>query len=172
ALEAQRLPGGVVPEHYALTLTPELHAAAFSGDETIDVFLVAPSKKITLNAAELKIISVQESHSEVIRVVTKGGGQREFSGTMPGKFVRQDGYVLLSATDEQATFLFPKELPAGKVSLTIHYTGVLNNKLRGFYLSKTKTRNYAVTQFEPTDARRAYPSFDEPALKATYDISL
>jgi aminopeptidase N/puromycin-sensitive aminopeptidase len=86
--------------------------------------------------------------------------------------VRQDGYVLLDATNEQATFLFPNELPAGRVSLAIHYSGVLNDKLRGFYLSKTKTRNYAVTQFEPTDARRAYPGFDEPALKATYDIAL
>ena len=61
------------------------------------------------------------------------------------------------AANEQATFTFPNELPAGKVSLAIQYTGILNDKLRGFYLSKTKTRNYAVTQFEPTDARRALP---------------
>ena len=79
--------------------------------------------------------------------------------------------LLLDAAKEQATFTFANELPAGKVSLAIQYTGVLNDKLRGFYLSKTKTRNYAVTQFEPTDARRAYPSFDEPALKATYDVT-
>jgi aminopeptidase N/puromycin-sensitive aminopeptidase len=171
AAQAQRLPAGVLPEHYALTLTPDLHGATFRGDETIDVFLVAPSKKVTLNAAELKFVSVQETHSEVIRVVTKGG-QNEYARTIPGKLVRQDGYVLLDAAEEQVTFLFPKELPAGKVSLAIQYTGVLNDKLRGFYLSKTKTRNYAVTQFEPTDARRAYPSFDEPALKATYDVSL
>ena len=63
-------------------------------------------------------------------------------------------------------------MPAGEVTLEIAYTGILNDKLRGFYLSKSKTRSYGVTQFEATDARRAFPCFDEPALKATFDISL
>ncbi len=58
------------------------------------------------------------------------------------------------------------------LSCQVAFTGVLNDKLRGFYLSKTKARNYAVTQFESTDARRAFPCFDEPALKATFDVSL
>ena len=57
-------------------------------------------------------------------------------------------------------------------AIKIRYTGILNDELRGFYLSKTARRNYAVTQFEATDARRAFPCFDEPAFKATYDISL
>ena len=73
---------------------------------------------------------------------------------------------------EQATLAFPQTLPAGKLTLNIEYTGILNNELRGFYLSKTAKRNYAVTQFEATDARRAFPSFDEPAFKATFDIQL
>jgi len=174
ASQAQRLSSNVHPEHYSLSLTPDLQAATFTGEETIDVVLDAPTKSITLNAAEIKFISVQETHSDKVRVVTKSGAgsQNEFAGTIPGKPVTQDGFVLLHAEDEQATFTFPNELAAGKVTLAIRYTGILNDKLRGFYLSKTKARNYAVTQFESTDARRAFPSFDEPALKATFDIAL
>ena len=143
---AQRLPTDAHPEAYILTLTPNLKTATFTGEESIDIILDHPSKTVTLNAAEINFLSVK-------------------SGS-------QTAEVSLDPDQEQATFTFPEALPAGKATLTIRYTGILNDKLRGFYLSKTARRNYAVTQFEPTDARRAYPSFDEPALKATYDITL
>ncbi len=90
--------------------------------------------------------------------------------TAAGK--QQKAAVSLDAQKEQATLTFPEKLPAGKATLSIAFTGILNNELRGFYLSKTARRNYAVTQFESTDARRAFPSFDEPAFKATYDVTL
>ena len=80
---------------------------------------------------------------------------------------QQTGTVSLDAEKQQATFTFPNTVPAGNATIKIHYTGILNNELRGFYLSKTARRNYAVTQFEATDARRAFPCFDEPAFKAT-----
>src|SRR6185503_20717030 len=73
---------------------------------------------------------------------------------------------------QQATLTVPAGLQAGPAAIHINFTGILNDKLRGFYLAKTKLRNYAITQFESTDARRAFPSFDEPALKATFDIVL
>ena len=149
--EAQRLPKTVLPEHYTLALTPDLKTATFTGDETIDVTLTEASKTITLNAAEIAFKTV---------TATAGAG------------AASTAVVSLDAQKQQATFTFPAELPAGKVKLAIAYTGILNDKLRGFYLSKTAKRNYAVTQFESTDARRAFPSFDEPAFKATYDISL
>ncbi|MGA2085157.1 MAG: M1 family metallopeptidase [Terracidiphilus sp.] len=147
---AQRLPSTVRPEHYTLTLTPDLKAATFSGVETIDLDLAEPTDRITLNAAEIAFQSV---------TVTANGRQ-------------QTATVALDKDKEQAAFTFPEKLPAGKATLSIAYTGILNNELRGFYLSKTARRNYAVTQFEPTDARRAFPSFDEPAFKASYDVSL
>ena len=172
-VQAQRLPAGVHPEHYGLTVTPDLKAASFSGDETIDVLLDAPSKRITLNAAELKFGEVK---AYVLPVAAysygKLGSQPRPLNPVEADRHPQTATVTLDGEKEQATFSFAEELPAGRVTLAIRYTGVLNDKLRGFYLSKTKARNYAVTQFEPTDARRAFPGFDEPALKATYDIAV
>jgi aminopeptidase N/puromycin-sensitive aminopeptidase len=147
---AQRLPQSVVPEHYTLSLTPDLKAATFSGIESIDVNLTEPTNSITLNAAEIDFKSV---------FVTAEGR-------------RQKAVVSLDKGKQQATFTVADRLTAGKATLAISYTGILNNELRGFYLSKTAKRNYAVTQFEATDARRAFPCFDEPAFKATYDVTL
>ncbi len=144
--QAQRLPTNARPDRYTLAITPNIPAATFAGTETIDVTLAAPSATITLNSLEIQIQSV----------------------TADGK----PGTVSYDPAKEQATFTFPRPLHAGHVALNIAYTGILNDKLRGFYLSKTATQTLAVTQFESTDARRAFPSFDEPAFKATFDISL
>src|SRR5215475_14557309 len=119
AVQAQRLPGGVHPEHYSLSLTPDLKAATFTGEETIDVVLDRPSTTITLNAAEIKFVSVRAAAGSTSPLTAE---------------VSQD------AEKEQATFTFAQPLPAGKAMLRISYTGILNDKLRGFYLSKTKAR--------------------------------
>ena len=58
------------------------------------------------------------------------------------------------------------------------FEGELNDKMKGFYRSKyfshpdLQERYAAVTQFEATDARRCFPCWDEPALKATFNISM
>ena len=172
---AQRLPGGVRPTHYALTIAPDLAKARFAGSETIEVVLDNPASSITLNAAEIEFGSVR-GYAGVgglivpPQVVVPIGTPTPFDvklGKQP-----HVAKVTLDPVNEQATLLFDDPLPAGPVTLEIAYTGILNDKLRGFYLSKTKTQSYGVTQFEATDARRAFPCFDEPALKATFDVTL
>ena len=149
-IQAQRLPQTVTPTHYQLKLAPYLKTATFTGSEKIDVVLKQPQDSITLNAAQITFKSVTANlHGQVLKAT-----------------------VTQNAEKQQATFHFGKTLPAGPLTLSIQYTGILNGQLRGFYLSKTKRRNYAVTQFEPTDARRAFPSWDEPAFKATYSVTL
>src|ERR1700689_3950667 len=65
-----------------------------------------------------------------------------------------------------------KPLAAGPATIHITYAGILNDEMRGLYLGKDdQGRKYAATQFEATDARRAFPSFDEPAYKAPFDIT-
>jgi aminopeptidase N len=147
---AQRLPDTVVPSTYDLTFTPDLAKATFSGEETIHVNVVKPTSAIVLNSAELEI---QDANVSVAGVTEKAT-------------------VSFDVPKEQATLTLPKELPSGPAEIHIKFTGILNDKLRGFYLSKSERRSYAVTQFEATDARRAFPSFDEPAFKAVFNITL
>ncbi|MGZ4900606.1 MAG: M1 family metallopeptidase, partial [Candidatus Angelobacter sp.] len=147
---AQRLPFGLSARHYGLTFTPDLQKAVFSGDETIDVEVNKVANAFTLNAIELEF---QEA------TITQD------SKTQVAKWS-------FAAEKEQVTLTVADALEPGPASIHIKFTGILNDKLRGFYLARTKERNYATTQFESTDARRAFPSLDEPAYKATFDITL
>lgn len=147
---AERLPGWAYPESYQLTFYPDLKAANFRGEEAIQVVLTQPSATLTLNSVDLEYQAVM-AHL----------GKKTLTAT-----------VTTDPANETATFTFPEKLPAGKVLIHVHFTGTLNDQLAGFYLSKGQGRNYAVTQFEAIDARRAFPSFDEPAMKATFAITL
>jgi aminopeptidase N len=150
AAMAQRLPGGVSPQHYELWFAPDLDKETFRGRETITVDIAAPTAAITLNAAEITFGEV----------TIESGGQK------------QAATVTLNEKDETATLKVPNTLAKGTAAIHITYTGILNGQLRGFYLSKANGRKYAVSQMEATDARRAFPCFDEPAFKATFAITL
>src|SRR3954470_5502145 len=147
---AQRLPGGVTPEHYDLAFVVDLVHERFDGTETIRVNVGAPTAAIVLNAVDIDF-----------REVTIGTG-----GTAQKATVTSDSVA------QTATFTVPRPIPAGTHDIHVRYGGSLNSQLRGFYISKTKLRKYAVTQFESTDARRAFPSFDEPSFKATFSLTV
>ena len=149
-LGAQRLPATVTPEHYDLAFVVDISGRRFEGTETIRIRIDEPTNRIVLNAAEIDF-----------RDAAIGSGA-----------VRQRASVSLDRTAETATLTVANALPAGPAEIHIRYSGVLNDKLRGFYITKGEQRNYAVTQFEATDARRAFPSFDEPVYKATFAVTL
>jgi aminopeptidase N len=82
----------------------------------------------------------------------------------------QKADVALDEPNQTATLTVARPLPKGPTEIHVRFTGVLNHQLRGFYLSTGKSRKYAVTQFEATDARRAFPCFDEPAYKVPWKL--
>src|SRR5579864_9005571 len=147
---SQRLPEVARPENYKLTFTPDLDKAKFEGDETIAIRLLKASSEITLNAVDIDFHDV---------TITSGG-------------TTQKAKVTPQKEKEMVVLSVAKPLAAGPAMVHINYSGILNNEMRGLYLGKDdKGRKYAASQFEATDARRAFPSFDEPDYKATFDIT-
>jgi aminopeptidase N len=138
-----------VPDHYALAVAPDLKNATFTGDVSIDLRVLEATPRLVLNSAEI-----------VVQSATVESGGRVLTPQV--------------SFDEKAqivTFTTPATLAPGPARLRIKYTGRLNDELRGFYLSQANNRRYAVTQLEATDARRMFPGFDEPAMKATFDLT-
>ena len=147
---AQRLPGDAYPLHYQLTLAPDLAAERFSGEETIDLRIDKPTSRITLHALGLEIDEA---------VVTRSTG------------VDTAASPSFEPASEFLVLTLPTRLPAGVCKLRLKFHGPLTNSMVGLYLSRANGRKYAATQFESVDARRAFPCFDEPALKASFAVS-
>ena len=151
-----RLPTTVIPERYELTLAPDLSNWTFSGAEKVSLNVCEPVREIIVNAAELELHTAS---------LCLDGGRIVDAG------------VRLDAENEQATLSFADLVPPGRHELQINFSGILNDKLHGFYRSTYKDSNgqekrLASTQFESTDARRAFPCWDEPAFKAVYQVNL
>ncbi|MCU4185432.1 M1 family metallopeptidase [Acidiferrimicrobium sp. IK] len=153
---SHRLPRTVIPERYLLELVPDLAAATFKGRVDIEVRVEAATDTVVLNAAELDIPGAT------------------FTGPDGRKVT---GKVSTDEATERATISLDAPLEAGSWQLALEFTGVLNDKLRGFYRSTYTAddgtvRTLATTQFEAADARRAFPCWDEPDFKATFAVTL
>src|SRR5437867_692611 len=151
-----RLPRHVMPTRYDLRLEAALKTFAFSGDVTVTVTVQEPTTEIVLNAAEL----------EIIEATIKNEGGVSLRGT-----------IELDETMERCRLPFSDKLRPGTWRLSLAFKGTLNDKLRGFYRSTYKdqagaTQVLAATQFEATDARRAFPCWDEPDFKAVFSTTL
>lgn len=155
-INPHRLPANVVPSAYNLRMCPDLKQGRFQGQVAIAVAVAKPTDAIVLNALGLEITSA--------RIVSA-------SGTV------LTGKVKLDAASERATISVDGMIGAGAWRLELAFNGSLSDKLKGFYRSTYKDtagaeQVIATTQFESTDARRAFPCFDEPALKSTFAITL
>lgn len=121
---------------------------------------MTPTKEIVVNSLDLKLTKVTLTYSD----------QKDDAVVVPKE-------VRLSVPEETVTFVFEEPLAEGEATLYYEFTGEINDKMKGLYRSKYvapggEERYAAVTQFEATDARRCFPCWDEPAIKATFDISL
>ncbi len=153
---SHRLPRTVVPERYRLELVPDLASATFTGRVEVAVSVRELTGSVVLNAAELEISSA--------------------AFTAPGG-TNLAGRVGIDETSQRATITFDDPLEPGAGSLALEFTGILNDKLHGFYRSTYTAddgspRSLATTQFEAADARRAFPCWDEPDFKATFEVTL
>ena len=143
----------VIPINYRLTFEPDLKKFTFHGMESIYVHCKNSTKIITMHCAELKIISCQvKSGKKIIKSIPK----------------------TVTKTEELQITL--SEKIKGDVIIDLEFQGILNDRLLGFYRSQYiqngKTKYLATTQFEAADARRAFPCWDEPEAKATFEISI
>ena len=149
------LPADVYPTRYDITLKPDLERFTFDGSETVDIEVKSATRRVVLHAAELEIHSV---------VLERDGVSRE------------PEHIETNEEEDTVAFVFSEELEPGAARLAIEFTGQLNDKMHGFYRSVYRVdgeeRIMAVTQFEATDARRAFPCWDEPARKAVFKVTL
>jgi len=143
----------VNPIHYRIRLEPDLESFRFQGSTEILVKASKPVNEISLNALELSVRSCKVK--------------------VDGKLVSCP--FIVDPKKEEIRVSLPEEMD-GKIDLRIDYVGEINNKMAGFYRSKYvvdgKERYIAVTQFEESDARRAFPCFDHPVKKATFDVEM
>ncbi|KAG8193544.1 hypothetical protein JTE90_003753 [Oedothorax gibbosus] len=151
-LPYSRLPRSVVPLHYDVELRPEFADFSFSGRVRVRVMCEEATDNVTLHVHNITWTST-----------------------------RLEGKEVASEEDKVRQFLVlrpPSNLVAGReYDVEVDFVGSLNDQLAGFYRSSYQDpsgekRWLATTQFQPTDARRAFPCFDEPALKATFNISI
>jgi puromycin-sensitive aminopeptidase len=142
-----RLPRTVVPRAYRAELAVDLQNDRFQGRMEIAATATTPTAKVHLHAVGLAIGEVQ--------AIAAGAGVK-------ARAIETD------AASETVTLVFPAPLPAGDVILSLEWTASFSPGLRGLY----RAGKIAVTQFEAADARRVFPCFDEPAFKATWELSL
>jgi aminopeptidase N len=161
AVERVLLPKNVKPNGYKIHLTPDMKACVYKGVVTTELVVLSETadNTITFHSMELVIDFTQVQLERNGATVTATSHK-------------------INSDDEMTSVTFPgAPFAVGEIlKLTVPFNNKLNDEMAGFYRSKYtvngEERWIATTQFEPVDARRAFPCWDEPALKATFEITL
>ncbi len=144
----------VDPIYYHLTIEPDLKRFLFSGQVIIQAHADKATETVVLDCAE---IAVWEC-----RVKT------DLEPQAMCRFAQDP-------VKERLTLQLPYPV-SGTFELTIEFAGKINDRMAGFYRSRiydNPTADYiAVTQFQESDARRAFPCFDHPAKKAVFELEM
>ncbi|KAK6731793.1 hypothetical protein RB195_007945 [Necator americanus] len=153
----ERLPKFAVPEHYELKIIPDMNSFTFSGSLNLTIRIISPTDVIKLHQMSITINSAKV--------------------TLDDGLVLKDLHHSYDPKFNIVTFELGTQVNPETITLALEYTGEINDKMRGFYRSSYKDEQnrekfLASTQFESTYARYAFPCFDEPIYKATFDISL
>jgi len=152
-----RLPTDVIPEKYDLKLVPDVEKFTFEGEVKITVDVVEATDSIHLNTQQLLI-----STATFVPVEGASLAAAEITSTVNAM---------------RTTFAFGEVLPVGKGTLEIKFRGILNDDMAGFYRSQYTDANgvkkhMATTQFEAISARRCFPCWDEPGVKAVFVVTM
>ncbi|XP_022221899.2 glutamyl aminopeptidase [Drosophila obscura] len=148
-----RLPTALRPVHYELYWHPDLDTGTFTGQEKITISVLEATNQIVLHSYLLDVTNVY--------VLNHDGVEYE-----------------LEAERQLLIITLQSELAVGaSITLGVLFNGKMTDKLVGLYSSTYKSeagdqRNISSTQFEPVYARQAFPCFDEPAMKATFAITV
>jgi aminopeptidase N len=150
-----RLPLTVTPQRYALDLRVDPTRPRFEGVTAIQVEVPQPAWHVVLHARDMRVYSAS-AHA--------AGGTIPATATMR---VAHGGVV-----PEELVLTFARPLPPGIAQIDIAYDAPFADDLAGLYRVQEGGAWYAYTQFEATDARRAFPCFDEPSFKTAYDVTI
>jgi cytosol alanyl aminopeptidase len=148
-----RLPDDVVPKAYDLAFTIDPRQKRFSGEARITVALAKPTTEFSINGRDLRVTKAS---------LTPNGG-----GSIAATF-RED-----PENPGWARITLSSAAPAGEALITIAYDAPFSTQSSGLYLKLAEDETaYAFTQMEPIDARRVFPSFDEPRFKTPFTVSV
>ncbi|KIM80851.1 hypothetical protein PILCRDRAFT_9278 [Piloderma croceum F 1598] len=157
-LESYRLPLEIKPIHYDMTVRTDLEKLNFDGFVKIDLQIKKETSTVIFNVADLELSNIS-LYSEALGIQ------------------QVPAALTFDKEQERAVVHFANSLPAtSKARLQVGFQGKLTSSMQGYYKSswenEGKTKDYALTQFEATAARRAFPCWDEPLLKATFAITM